>query len=115
MTSEGMVASLELATYLLDLVKEKRQRPDDRIISRLIEVSAIDADGVERRLSDDDVAGFSVLIAGAGRRPSRSSSAMAWPATPTFRSPQDEVSLRSGALAKQIRASFGMGPHWFGE
>jgi cytochrome P450 len=65
-TSEGMVASLELATYLLDLVKEKRHRPDDRIISRLIEVSAIDTDGVERRLSDDDVAGFSVLIAGAG-------------------------------------------------
>jgi cytochrome P450 len=65
-TSEGMVASLELATYFLDLVKEKRQSPDDRIISRLIEVSAIDADGVERRLSDDDVAGFSVLISGAG-------------------------------------------------
>ena len=67
MTSEGMVASLELGSYLLDLVKEKRQRPDDLIISRLIEVRAIDADGVERRLSDDDVAGFSVLIAGAGR------------------------------------------------
>jgi cytochrome P450 len=65
-TSEGMIASLELATYFLDLVKEKRRSPDDRIISRLIEVSAIDADGIELRLSDDDVAGFSVLIAGAG-------------------------------------------------
>jgi len=61
-----MVASLELATYLLDLVKEKRNSPDDRIISRLIEVSTVDADGIEHRLSDDDVAGFSVLIAGAG-------------------------------------------------
>jgi cytochrome P450 len=66
MTSEGMVASIELATYLLELVKEKRQTPDDRIISRLIEVRATGPDGVERRLSDDDVAGFSVLIAGAG-------------------------------------------------
>jgi cytochrome P450 len=65
-TTEGMVASLELATYLLDLVKEKRNSPDDRIISRLIEVSTVDADGIEHRLSDDDVAGFSVLIAGAG-------------------------------------------------
>ena len=65
-TPEGMVASLELATYFLDLVQEKRRSPDDRIISRLIEVSATDADGVERRLSDDDVAGFSVLISGAG-------------------------------------------------
>jgi cytochrome P450 len=65
-TSEGIVASLELATYFLELVKEKRQTPDDRIISRLIEVSATDPDGVERRLSDDDVAGFSVLISGAG-------------------------------------------------
>ena len=65
-TVEGMVASLELATYFLDLVKEKRQSPDDRIITRLIEVSALDPDGVEHRLSDDDVAGFSVLIAGAG-------------------------------------------------
>ena len=65
-TQEGMVASLELATYFLDLVQEKRRSPDDRVISRLIEVSALDADGVERRLSDDDVAGFSVLIAGAG-------------------------------------------------
>jgi cytochrome P450 len=65
-TQDGMVASLELATYFLDLVKERRRSPDDRIISRLIEVSALDADGVGRRLSDDDVAGFSVLIAGAG-------------------------------------------------
>jgi cytochrome P450 len=52
-TTEGMVASLELATYLLDLVKEKRNSPDDRIISRLIEVSTVDADGIEHRLSDD--------------------------------------------------------------
>ena len=65
-TPEGMVASLELATYFLDMVREKRRSPDDRIISRLIEVIATDADGVERRLSDDDVAGFSVLISGAG-------------------------------------------------
>jgi cytochrome P450 len=65
-TQEGMVASLELATYFIDLVKEKRQNPDDLIISRLIEVSAVDTDGSERRLSDDDVAGFSVLISAAG-------------------------------------------------
>jgi cytochrome P450 len=65
-TEGGMVASLELATYFMDLVKEKRRNPDDLIISRLIEVSAVEADGSARQLSDDDVAGFSVLISGAG-------------------------------------------------
>jgi cytochrome P450 len=65
-TEGGMVASLELATYFMDLVKEKRRNPDDLIISRLIEVSGVEADGSARQLSDDDVAGFSVLISGAG-------------------------------------------------
>jgi cytochrome P450 len=66
MTNEGLEASFELATYLIDLVKEKRRVPDDLIISRLIDVSAVGPDGAERRLSDDDVAGFSLLISGAG-------------------------------------------------
>jgi cytochrome P450 len=66
MTNEGLEASFELATYLIDLVKEKRRVPDDLIISRLIDVSAVGLDGTERRLTDDDVAGFSLLISGAG-------------------------------------------------
>jgi cytochrome P450 len=65
-TEEGMIASLELATYFMDLVKEKRKNPDDLIISRLIEVRVDGADGSAHQLSDDDVAGFSVLISGAG-------------------------------------------------
>jgi cytochrome P450 len=66
MTDAGLEASFELATYLIDLVKEKRKTPDDLIISRLIEVRAIGPDGAERRLTDDDVAGFALLISGAG-------------------------------------------------
>jgi len=65
-TDEGVTAALELVSYFLELTKEKRTSPDHLIISRLIEVSATEPDGSEWRLSDDDVAEFSVLIAGAG-------------------------------------------------
>jgi cytochrome P450 len=65
-THEGMVAALELAGYLLELTKQKRKQPDNLIISRLIEVRMTDANDVEHCLDDDDVAGFSLLIAGAG-------------------------------------------------
>jgi cytochrome P450 len=65
-TQDGMEASLHMASYFLDLVREKRKRPDNLIISKLNEAVLADDTGRERRLSDDDVAAFSVLIAGAG-------------------------------------------------
>jgi cytochrome P450 len=65
-TQEGMEASLHMASYFLDLVKEKRKRPDNLIISKLNEAVLPDESGREHHLSDDDVAAFSVLIAGAG-------------------------------------------------
>jgi cytochrome P450 len=65
-TEEGIVASLEMAGYFLDLAREKRRRPDDLIISRLTQAELTEDDGTTHRLSDDDVASFAVLIAGAG-------------------------------------------------
>jgi cytochrome P450 len=65
-THEGAEASLQMAGYFLDLVKERRRRPDGLIISKLIEAVLPDEHGKEHHLSDNDVAAFSVLIAGAG-------------------------------------------------
>jgi cytochrome P450 len=65
-TQEGMEAALEMAGYFLDLTRAKRHTPDDLLISKLTEAVLVDDDGGEQRLSDRDVAAFSVLIAGAG-------------------------------------------------
>ncbi|MCU1429729.1 MAG: cytochrome [Actinomycetia bacterium] len=65
-TKEGIEASLEMAVYFLELAKEKRKHPDDLIISKLVEVEMTDGNDGKHRLTDDEVAGFSVLIAGAG-------------------------------------------------
>jgi cytochrome P450 len=65
-THEGMEATLQMAGYFLDLARAKRRRPDGLLISKLTEAALLDEEGHEHRLSDDDVAAFSVLIAGAG-------------------------------------------------
>ncbi len=65
-TLEGMEASLEMAGYFLDLARLKRREPDGLLISKLTQAVLVDDDGRERHLSDEDVAAFSVLIAGAG-------------------------------------------------
>ena len=65
-TDQGVEASLLMAGYFLELAKAKRLRPDGLLISKLIESVIVDPDGTDHRLSDEDVAAFSVLIAGAG-------------------------------------------------
>ena len=65
-THEGMEATLHMAGYFLDLARTKRRRPDGLLISKLTEAVVLDEEGQEHRLSDEDVAAFSVLIAGAG-------------------------------------------------
>ena len=55
-TPQGMEAGLNLGIYIHGLAAEKRQRPADDMISRLCAVG----------LTDDEVAGFSLLLAGAG-------------------------------------------------
>jgi len=65
-TEAGVTASLMMHEYLLDLAREKRRNPDDLIVSRLVDASIEDETGVTQRLSDDDIATFSLLIASAG-------------------------------------------------
>jgi len=65
-TQEGMEASLNMAGYFLDLARLKRREPDGLLISKLTESVLRDDEGMEHHLSDEDVAAFSVLIAGAG-------------------------------------------------
>jgi cytochrome P450 len=65
-TQEGIEASLHMAGYFLDLARVKRREPDGLLISKLIEAALVDDEGREYHLSDDDVAAFSLLIAGAG-------------------------------------------------
>lgn len=65
-TEEGMEAMLLTAQYFLDLAKAKRAAPDGLLVSKLIDVVLEDDEGNPQHLSDEDVASFAVLIAGAG-------------------------------------------------
>lgn len=63
---EAIRASIELTGYWTTLLEERRRRPQDDLMSRLIEVEMDDDDGVRQRLSDDDIRSFLVLLATAG-------------------------------------------------
>jgi cytochrome P450 len=65
-TESGVAASMAMGEYFLALVKEKRRKPDDLIISRLVTATYEDETGVTHRLTDQDIATFAVLIAAAG-------------------------------------------------
>ncbi|MDX6214444.1 MAG: hypothetical protein QOG99_28 [Frankiales bacterium] len=65
-THEGILASAHLADYMLDLVRHKRRHPDDLIMSRLVDATYEDDDGVTHRLTDEDIASFVVVLAAAG-------------------------------------------------
>jgi cytochrome P450 len=57
---------MAMGEYFLALAKEKRRKPDDLIISRLVTATYEDETGVTHRLTDQDIATFAVLIAAAG-------------------------------------------------
>jgi len=65
-TKSGVAASAAMGEYFLDLAREKRRNPDDLIISRLVTTTYDDESGVTHRLTDEDIATFSVLLASAG-------------------------------------------------
>jgi cytochrome P450 len=65
-TERGVIASLEMHRYMLELARRKRRTPDDLIISRLVAASYEDDDGTLQRMSDDDIASFAVVLAAAG-------------------------------------------------
>ena len=65
-TPEGLHASLEHVLYFLELIRDKRANPSDDMISQLIEVEVEMDDGSRQRLTDEEIAGFSTLLAAAG-------------------------------------------------
>jgi cytochrome P450 len=65
-TESGVAASMAMGEYFLDLARQKRRQPDDLIISRLVTTTYEDETGVTHRLTDEDIATFSVLLAAAG-------------------------------------------------
>jgi cytochrome P450 len=65
-TPEGIGAALELVSYFLELVREKRRRPGDDMTSRLTQAEMERPDGRTTRLDDDEIAGFLSLLGGAG-------------------------------------------------
>jgi len=65
-TESGVAASMAMGEYFLELAREKRRRPDDLIISRLVTASYEDETGVTHRLTDQDIGTFAVLLAAAG-------------------------------------------------
>jgi cytochrome P450 len=65
-TPEAIAASGELLAYITRLMAERRARPGDDLLTRLLEVEVEDARGERARLSDDDVRMFFVLLATAG-------------------------------------------------
>jgi len=52
--------------YLLDLLAERRKQPREDLISVIAEAEYTEPDGRPRRLSDDEVAAFTTLLAAAG-------------------------------------------------
>lgn len=52
--------------YVLELLAERRKQPRDDLITVLAQAEYTEPEGRSRRLSDDEVAGFTTLLAGAG-------------------------------------------------
>ncbi|MBP1821620.1 cytochrome P450 [Mycobacterium sp. OAE908] len=64
-TKEGYEAATNTGLYYYDLVQQRRARPEDDMISRLIETE-IERDGVVEKLTDVDITGFATMLGGAG-------------------------------------------------
>ncbi|HEV3451391.1 MAG TPA: cytochrome P450 [Acidimicrobiia bacterium] len=65
-TQEGIEAALYQVAYFMDLIAEKRRRPGDDMITRLLEAEVADDDGERHHLTDEEIAGFALLLAAAG-------------------------------------------------
>jgi cytochrome P450 len=61
----GFEASVNTGVYYYNLIQQRRAKPQDDMISRLIETE-IERDGHVEKLTDVDIAGFATLLGGAG-------------------------------------------------
>lgn len=62
---ESADAMMQSGAYYYQLVQERRAKPQDDMISRLIETEILE-DGEVRRLDDVEITGFATLLGGAG-------------------------------------------------
>jgi cytochrome P450 len=65
-TPEGQQAAIEMGAYFYHLAADKRSNPGDDMVTRLTQVTVDRGDGTETGLDDTEIAGFSVLLGGAG-------------------------------------------------
>ena len=65
-TEAGMQANIETAMYYFGLVQQRRENPQDDMISRLIAAEIPGEDGQLRKLDDIEITGFATLLGGAG-------------------------------------------------
>ena len=66
MTEDGILATLELAGLLADLVRERRASPGDDVITMLMNTPVEEEDGRTRMLTDDELAGRFLELSFAG-------------------------------------------------
>ena len=66
MTDDGIVATLELAGLLTELVRERRSSPGDDVITMLMNTPVEEEDGSTRMLTDDELAGRFLELSFAG-------------------------------------------------
>jgi cytochrome P450 len=62
----GMQANIDTAMYYFGLVQERREVPQDDMISRLIAAEIPSDDGQLRKLDDIEITSFATLLGGAG-------------------------------------------------
>jgi cytochrome P450 len=66
LSEKNMKANIDSAMYYYSLVQERRENPQDDMISRLIAAEIPDDEGNLRKLDDIEITGFTTLLGGAG-------------------------------------------------
>jgi cytochrome P450 len=66
MSEENLQANMDAGVYYFGLVQERRQNPQDDMISRLIAAEIPGENGEMRKLDDIEITGFVALLGGAG-------------------------------------------------
>ncbi|HSA52679.1 MAG TPA: cytochrome P450 [Yinghuangia sp.] len=106
MNPTSLNASLQVHAYATKLIEERRRHPGEDMISTLVDAE-IEEDNVRRRLTDDEVALFVVLLAGAGVE--TVARLLSWTAVTLAQHPDqrrllvDDPSLVPGAIEEILR------------
>ena len=66
LSEKAMQANIDAGIYYYGLVQERRENPQDDMISRLITAEIPGEDGTSRKLDDIEITGFTALLGGAG-------------------------------------------------